>query len=215
MIVNNYSGYRPHWLAVDGQGDLFFEAGSSVDLAVVGSITISVSAAATTTALTASPSTSVAGQSVTFTAAVTPQAGSAVPTGSVQFEVDGADLGNPVPLNNSGTASLTLDSLGLGPHAVTAVYYERLGRLHRQHGERLDHGRGRDGVEHPVRHQQCPASGGSVTLQTTSSTAVSTAVQAVNAANPERPRDGHAGPRRGDHDPDHGIRRPEQRARST
>jgi Bacterial Ig-like domain (group 3) len=114
VIVNNYSGNRPHWLAVDGQGDLFFEAGSSVDLAVVGSITISVSAANTTTALTASPGTSVAGQTVTFTAAVTPQAGGAVPTGSIQFEVDGADGGSPMPLSDSGTASLALDSLGLG-----------------------------------------------------------------------------------------------------
>ena len=72
-----------------------------------------VSAASTTTTVTATSDTSVYGQPVTFTATVMPQVpGAVVPTGSVQFMVDGADVGSTV--TSSGTASLTLTSLGFG-----------------------------------------------------------------------------------------------------
>jgi hypothetical protein len=43
------------------------------------------------------------------------------PTGSVQFLVDGVDLGNPVALQG-GTASLTTTAVAAGKHNITAVY---------------------------------------------------------------------------------------------
>ena len=61
----------------------------------------------TATTVTASPATSVSGQSVTFTATVAPQSGSAITTatGSIQFEVDGTNFGSPVAMINGSAAS--------------------------------------------------------------------------------------------------------------
>lgn len=70
-------------------------------------------------------------QSVTFTALVDTQApGSGIPTGQVQFSVDGSPVGNPVNLDAAGTATLTTGTLArTGPgtsfpdgHTVTAQY---------------------------------------------------------------------------------------------
>jgi hypothetical protein len=44
------------------------------------------------------------------------------PTGSVQFEDAGQLLGSPVALSNSGTANLTLSTLDVGVHTITAIY---------------------------------------------------------------------------------------------
>jgi hypothetical protein len=78
---------------------------------------------ATTVALTSDHSAgSTYGQTVTFTATVsaaTPTAGS--PTGSVQFQVDGMDLGSAITLAN-GTASVATSTLAAGTHSITATY---------------------------------------------------------------------------------------------
>jgi hypothetical protein len=79
--------------------------------------------AASTTTLTASATSPVYGQSLTFTAnvaAVAPGAGT--PTGSVQFEIDGADFGTAVELVNGSAMSAAIDTLGAGTHSITAVY---------------------------------------------------------------------------------------------
>jgi hypothetical protein len=47
--------------------------------------------------------------------------GPAPPTGTVQFQLDGANVGSPVTLIN-GRATWTTSSLSAGPHAITAVY---------------------------------------------------------------------------------------------
>jgi streptogramin lyase len=73
----------------------------------------------TTTGLMSSANPSVYGQPVTFTATVS--AASGTPTGSVQFQVDGNNLGGPVSLVN-GSASLTTATLTAGSHTVTAIY---------------------------------------------------------------------------------------------
>ncbi len=65
----------------------------------------------------ASPSTF--GQSVTFTLAVSSTNGT--PTGTVQFKLDGSDLGTPVTLS-SGSAELSTAALAVGTHSITAVY---------------------------------------------------------------------------------------------
>jgi hypothetical protein len=64
------------------------------------------------------------GQGVHFTAHVgSAQAGTAAPTGYVQFSVDGVALGDAVELTGGGTAqSPSVDDLAPGDHAVTALY---------------------------------------------------------------------------------------------
>jgi streptogramin lyase len=75
----------------------------------------------TNTTVTASANPSVVNQSVTFTAVVTPQAGSGTPTGTVQFQIDGVNSGNPVPLSG-GQATISTAALTVGAHTITAFY---------------------------------------------------------------------------------------------
>jgi hypothetical protein len=75
----------------------------------------------TNTALTASAATITLGQSVTFTATVTPQSGTGVPTGTVTF-LDGTTSLGTGTLNGSGVATLITSALARGAHSVTANY---------------------------------------------------------------------------------------------
>jgi hypothetical protein len=78
--------------------------------------------AETTTGVQSSNASSVYGEQLTFTATVsTPVVGLPAPTGSVQFEVDGADYGSPVVVSG-GSASILTSPLAVGSHTVTAVY---------------------------------------------------------------------------------------------
>ncbi len=77
----------------------------------------------TLTVLTSSELPSVYGQSVGFTATVTAASGPNVPQGTVQFSIDGANLGGPVPLDANGVAnSQPISTLAAGGHAVIAAY---------------------------------------------------------------------------------------------
>ena len=83
-------------------------------------VTETVGKADTTTALVASPSSSVFGQSVTFTATVT---GAGTPTGTVTFKDGSTTLGTGT-LSTSGsvtTATFTTSTLAVGSHSITAV----------------------------------------------------------------------------------------------
>jgi len=71
----------------------------------------------TTTSLTSSPNPSTLGANVTLTATVLP----ATAAGSVQFFDASTTLGAPVAVS-SGTASLAIDTLGLGSHSLTAQF---------------------------------------------------------------------------------------------
>lgn len=82
-------------------------------------ITLNVSAANTSTVLTA-PSTATYGSSVTLSATVS-SGGSAVTAGSVTFENNGSSIGTGT-VNSSGMASLTTTSLPVGNDSITAVY---------------------------------------------------------------------------------------------
>ena len=60
------------------------------------------------------------GQSVTFTVAVS--GGGPTPGGTVQFLVDGADLGSPVTLSGGDATSASTTVLGAGSHTIEADY---------------------------------------------------------------------------------------------
>ncbi|MFG2111448.1 Ig-like domain repeat protein [Streptomyces sp. NPDC048718] len=76
-------------------------------------------AAASTTTLTASPTTAAPGAPVTLTAHVTCNVDT--PTGDVAFFSDGTPIGT-APLDASGEAILTTSALPLGTHPITAHY---------------------------------------------------------------------------------------------
>ena len=75
----------------------------------------------TTTTLSSSDGNSFPGETVTFTAAVSSQGSSVVPTGSVTFRIDGGS-DTVVSLNNTGRASFSTSTLSLGQHTITADY---------------------------------------------------------------------------------------------
>jgi hypothetical protein len=75
----------------------------------------------TTTSLTSSPNPSTVGQTVTLSSTVSPVApASGIPTGSITFR-DGATTLGVVALVN-GSASLSISTLTVGSHSLTAVY---------------------------------------------------------------------------------------------
>jgi hypothetical protein len=78
--------------------------------------------AATTTVVTATPNPAQVGSTVTLNATVTANTGSATPTGAVQFQVGGTNIGNSVNLSTTGTASTTTTFTAAGSQSVTAVY---------------------------------------------------------------------------------------------
>ena len=72
----------------------------------------------TTTSVSSSANPSVWGQSVSFTATVSPTTA----TGTVQFKIDGVDFGSPVTLVNGTATSGSTSSLSVGSHPVTVIY---------------------------------------------------------------------------------------------
>jgi hypothetical protein len=72
--------------------------------------------------VSASLNPSVLGQSVTFTAIVTPNSGNGTPTGTVQFQIDGVSIGAPINLSRTGAAIYSTAALAVGTHTITASY---------------------------------------------------------------------------------------------
>jgi hypothetical protein len=73
--------------------------------------------------VTSSSNPSVYGDSVTFTASAgisPPGAGAA--TGTIQFQIDGSDVGTPVAISSGTASSAPISALTAGLHVVTAVY---------------------------------------------------------------------------------------------
>ena len=104
-----------HSVTANYAGNGSFNASSSAALTQV------INASGTTTTLTATPNPSALGQPVTFTATVSANApGSATPTGSVGFLVDGSPIGEATLSN--GVATFTTLNLAAGSHSVTANY---------------------------------------------------------------------------------------------
>jgi hypothetical protein len=89
----------------------------------IGAFEVNVPGPASATTVSGSATTSMYGQSVTFTATVT-SGGSPVTAGSVAF-VDGAATLAVLPVNASGQAAYTTTGLGVAgsPHTIRAVYF--------------------------------------------------------------------------------------------
>ena len=95
--------------------------GAPLSVQVFAAAKVTQALAATKTTLMASASTVAAGQSVTFTATVAPQAGSGTPTGSVNF-LDGTTAIGSGTLNGAGVATSSTTSLNAGTHSIIAAY---------------------------------------------------------------------------------------------
>jgi hypothetical protein len=91
---------------------------SSAGLTSVESGTIDITAASTTTSLSAEPGSSVEGEEVTFTASVT--SGGGTPTGQVSFRDAGSEIGQGTLA--AGVATFATTALTAGMHPITAHY---------------------------------------------------------------------------------------------
>ncbi len=114
--------HEPTGVAVDAAGDLFIADGwSDAVRRVTAGLLPMVAVAPTTVAMTASTTTPLYGQAVTFTASVSAAPSAATPSGGIVTFKDGETTLGTVPLN-AGTASFTTAALGVGAHAIVAVY---------------------------------------------------------------------------------------------
>jgi hypothetical protein len=104
-----------HSITVTYAGDGSFLGSSS------GVLAQTVNKASTATSLTSSANPSTAGQSVKFTATVSPVApGAGAPTGTVTFKDGTTTLGTAALAG--GKATLSTSMLSAGSHSITAVY---------------------------------------------------------------------------------------------
>jgi hypothetical protein len=112
-------GVGMHILAAAYGGDNNFTSSSATG---AGGVTQVVNRSTTTTTLSSSSNPSVFGQAVTLTAAVVASGGGAgIPPGAINFSEAGIPLAS-VALDNTGRASVTLTSLALGSHSLSASY---------------------------------------------------------------------------------------------
>jgi len=98
------------------EGATFTAGGQTFKISYLNGVTITVQGTPTTTTLLSSLNPSASGQSVTFTATVSPTA-----TGNVTF-LDGVSPLGTVALNGSSQAAVTTSSLSIGAHNITAQY---------------------------------------------------------------------------------------------
>jgi hypothetical protein len=128
-VTLNGSGqatFTPSTLAVSGSPysvSVTYTPGSSTFAASSSSSSsLTVNKASTATAVSSSSNPVIFGQPVTFTATISPVApSSGIPTGTVQFSVNGSAVGSPVSLTG-GQATYTTSSLAVGSDSITAVY---------------------------------------------------------------------------------------------
>jgi hypothetical protein len=106
-----------HVITAQYGGDSNFN--SSTSSAITQTVNSS-STTGTTTALSSSANPSVFGQSVTFTATVTPTSGSGTPTGTVTFSDGGVSIGSGTL--SGGTTTFATSGLAVGNHTMTASY---------------------------------------------------------------------------------------------
>jgi hypothetical protein len=114
-------------MAVDLNGDkkpdlIFADGGQFGLISLINQWSVATSTAATTTTLTSSATSVVEGQSLTLTAMVAAASGgAALPTGSATF-LDGSTTLGSDALDATGKATLTVSSLAVGGHSLSASY---------------------------------------------------------------------------------------------
>ena len=115
-LAVSFTNLGSHSITASYTGDTNYLASSAA-------LTQTVNQAKSHVAPTSSPSPSVYGQAVTFTAIVTATApGTGTPTGVVTFYDGGTSLGTGT-LGTNGVATFTTSSLlAVGNHRITAVY---------------------------------------------------------------------------------------------
>ena len=84
-------------------------------------LSFAVTLPATTTILTAAPTTILAGKTAVFSAKIT-ASGSTAPTGTVQFTLNGSALGTPVAISAGVASTPTTSFPGAGTYMIAAVY---------------------------------------------------------------------------------------------
>jgi hypothetical protein len=116
-ITSNQAQFASASLAV-GSRDISatYTPGNAVIVPATVHITQTVNKASTTTGLSSSAPSSAVGQSVTFTATITPSTA----TGQVAFSIDGGTITNVTIAG--GQAQLPVSTLTAGSHSVQAVY---------------------------------------------------------------------------------------------
>ncbi|HEU4886936.1 MAG TPA: Ig-like domain repeat protein [Thermoanaerobaculia bacterium] len=117
-VIGTFAGLPEGASIAGGPGNftytISYSGGSGND------VVLTAASAPTATSLTSSSNPSQAGESVTFTATVTPLAGSGTPTGTVTFR-DGSTVLGTVALAG-GSASFSTSALLPGSHSITAEY---------------------------------------------------------------------------------------------
>ncbi|HEV8614863.1 MAG TPA: Ig-like domain repeat protein [Methylomirabilota bacterium] len=111
-------------LSGTGTCSVQYDQSGNADYEAVATVTESTTAqrAASNTVLVTNTTPSQAGAPVTFTATVTPGlGGSGTPTGTVQFQDNGVNVGGPVSLVG-GVAAFSISTLTPGAHTISAVY---------------------------------------------------------------------------------------------
>lgn len=98
-------------------GDANYNAATEVDR------TFTVGKAPSSVTLTSSANPSFRRQDVTFAAMVAGPPDTAVPSGTIAFQDSGSrPLAGPIALDTNGQATLTINTLEIGDHLVTAVF---------------------------------------------------------------------------------------------
>jgi hypothetical protein len=107
-----------HSITVSYAGDGNFDGSNG------GPLTQTVNKNSTTTSVSSSANPSTFGQSVTFTAVVSPVTGTGsalVPSGTVTFFADGNSIGTGT-LGSNGQATVSTSALAVGSHTITTTY---------------------------------------------------------------------------------------------
>jgi subtilase family serine protease len=122
---NNIVPCTPGSTNCPGSGSYGYSAGVGYDQVTgLGSLNVYALTQINNTSLVTSSTNPAAGASTTFTATVASALSShfPIPTGNVQFSVDGTASGNPVPLNSSGNAAFVTSFADTSSHTVSAAY---------------------------------------------------------------------------------------------
>ncbi|MFO0888837.1 MAG: Ig-like domain-containing protein [Isosphaeraceae bacterium] len=113
-LANSTLSVATHPITAVYSGDANFTASTSGTLNQIVN-------PATNTVLQSNTNPSVFGQTVTFTATVSPATGTGTPSGSVTFR-DGTTTLGSVALNDSGVATFSTSTLAVGTRSITASY---------------------------------------------------------------------------------------------